>query len=53
MLLESAQKLGKNGDKMQGVHDDFEVSFFFTQEAIGLLNDKIYSVTENVIYCYK
>ena len=52
MLLESAQKLGKNGDKMQEVHDAFEVSFFHPG-AIGLLNDKIYSVTENVIYCYK
>ena len=52
ILLESAQKLRKNGDKMQGVHVDFEV-FFFTQEAIGLRNEKMHSVTENVIYCYK
>ena len=50
-LTESAHKLGENGDKMQGKHVDFEV--FFTQEAIGQRDDKIYGVTENVIYCYK
>ena len=46
MSLESAQKLRKNGDKVQRVHVDLEV--FFSQEAIGLSNDKIYSV---VRYC--
>ena len=51
ILTESAHKLGENGDKMQGKHVDFEV--FFTQEAIGKRDDKIYGVTENVIYCYK
>ena len=50
-LTESAHKLGENGDKMQGKHVDFEV--FFTQEAIRPRDDKIYGVTENVIYCYK
>ena len=43
MSLESAQKLRKNGDKVQRVHVDLEV--FFSQEAIGLSNDKIYSAT--------
>ena len=51
ILTESAHKLGENGDKMQGKRVDFEV--FFTQEAIGQSDDKIYGVTENVIYCYK
>ena len=51
ILIESAHKLGENGDKMQGKHVDFEG--FFTQEAIGQSDDKIYGVTENVIYCYK
>ena len=51
ILIESAHKLGENGDKMQGEHVDFEG--FFTQEAIGQNDDKIYGVTENVIYCYK
>ena len=32
-------------------HADFEV--FFTQVAIGLSDDKIYGVTEKVIYRYK
>ena len=40
----SAQKLGGNGDKMQGVHVDFEVFF----SPIGLSNDK-HSVTENIL----
>ena len=51
ILIESAHKLGENGDKMQGKHVDFEG--FFTQEAIGQSDDKIYGVIENVIYCYK
>ena len=50
-LIRKCQKLRKNGDKMQGVHVDY--NFFFTQEAIGLSTDKIYNVKENVIYCYK
>ena len=50
ILTESATNLGKMAIKYKG-HVDFEV--FFTQEAIGQSDDKIYGVTENVIYCYK
>ena len=52
ILTESAHKLEENGDKMQGKHVDFEVTFFI-QEAIGQSDDKIYGVTEYVIHCYK
>ena len=51
ILIQGTHKLGENGNKMQGKHVDFKV--FFTQDAIGQSDDKIYDVTENVIYCYK
>ena len=50
-LIRKCLETQEKWDKIQGVHVGFNL--FFTQEAMGLSNDKIYNVKEDVIYCYK